>query len=75
MQEIVLDCLGETCPTPLIKTENALRELEAGDILIVQVDMSCAIKNVPDWARNRGHNVEIEEISDKEWEIIIEKTK
>ena len=75
MKEIVLDCLGELCPTPLIKTENALKELAIGDVLIVQVDTSCAIKDVPDWVRKNGHNFEIEEISDNEWEVIIEKTK
>lgn len=36
---------------------------------------SCAMKNVPEWARNQGYNVEIEEVDDGEWEIVIEKTK
>ena len=73
MKEVVLDCLGEACPVPLVKTENALDKLENGDVLIVQVDHSCAMKNVPEWARKKGHNVEIEEVEDGEWEVIIEK--
>lgn len=73
MREIVLDCLGETCPKPLLKAENALKELESGDFLIIQVDMDCAIKKVPEWARENGYNVEIEEISGREREVIIEK--
>jgi len=28
-----------------------------------------------EWARKEGYNVEIEEINDGEWEIVIEKTK
>jgi TusA-related sulfurtransferase len=68
-----LDCLGEACPVPLIKTEKALEELEPGDVLIVQIDHSCAMKNVPEWARKQGHNVEIEEVDDGEWECFIEK--
>ncbi|MCG8485397.1 MAG: sulfurtransferase TusA family protein [Clostridia bacterium] len=75
MKEVVLDCLGEACPVPLVKTENALKELEVGDLLIVQVDHSCAMKNVPEWGRKNGHNVEIEEVDDGEWEVFIEKTK
>ncbi len=73
MNEVVLDCLGEACPVPLVKAENALAKLTGGDVLIVQVDHSCAMKNVPEWARKQGHNVEIEEVDDGEWEVIIEK--
>lgn len=72
-KEVMLDCLGEACPVPLIKTENAMKKLEKGDVLIVQIDHSCAMKNVPEWARKEGHNVEIEEVGDGEWEVIIEK--
>ena len=72
-KEVELDCLGEACPVPLIKTEKALAELDPGDTLIVLLDHSCAMKNVPEWARKHGHNVEIEEVDDGEWECYIEK--
>ena len=72
-KEVELDCMGEACPVPLIKAEKALEKLDAGDVLIVQIDHSCAMKNVPEWARKQGHNVEIEEVDDGEWEIFIEK--
>ena len=72
-KEVTLDCMGEACPVPLIKAEKALEKLEAGDVLIVSIDHSCAMKNVPEWARKQGHNVEIEEVDDGEWEVIIEK--
>ncbi len=75
MKEVVLDCLGEACPVPLIKAQNAIKDLEIGDILILQIDHSCAMKNTPEWARGDGHNVEVEEVDDGEWEVIIEKVK
>ena len=75
MKEVILDCLGEACPIPLVKSENAMKELASGDVLIVQIDHSCAMKNVPEWGRKEGHNVEIEEVDDGEWEVIIEKAK
>lgn len=75
MKEVELDCLGEACPVPLVKAQKKLEELEIGDVLIVQIDHSCAMKNVPEWARNEGHNVEIEEVGDGEWDVIIEKVK
>jgi len=67
MAEYELDCMGEACPIPLVKAEKKLAELNVGDILIVQIDHSCAMKNVPEWA------VEIEEVDDGEWEVVIEK--
>jgi len=33
------------------------------------------MKNVPEWARKEGYNVEVEEVDDGEWEVIIEKNK
>ena len=74
-KEVELDCMGEACPVPLIKAEKALADLDVGDILIVQIDHSCAMKNVPEWAREQGHNVELEEVDDGEWEVVIEKVK
>jgi len=62
-KEVILDCMGEACPIPLVKAENSLKELEVG------------MKNVPEWARKEGHFVDIEEVDDGEWEIIIEKAK
>jgi TusA-related sulfurtransferase len=75
MAEKELDCLGEACPVPLVKAQNEIEKMEVGDVLIVNIDHSCAMKNVPDWAREAGHAVELEEVDEGEWNIIIEKMK
>lgn len=74
MKEEKLDCFGEACPIPIVKSEKAIAKLEIGDLLIVAIDHSCAMKNIPEWARDAGHNVEIEEIDEGQWEVYIEKT-
>ncbi|MEA4999190.1 MAG: sulfurtransferase TusA family protein [Candidatus Limiplasma sp.] len=73
MAEFELDCMGEACPVPLMKTEKKMNTLAAGDVLVVHIDHSCAMKNVPEWARKQGFNVEVEEVDDGEWDVIIEK--
>lgn len=73
MAEYTLDCLGEACPVPLMKTEKKMTDMASGDVLIVSIDHSCAMKNIPDWARKMGYNVEVEEVDDGEWEVVIEK--
>lgn len=74
MSERTLDCLGEACPVPLIRTQKALDEMGVGDVLVVETDHSCAMKNIPEWATKEGHNMEIDEVDDGQWEIVIEKT-
>ena len=67
---------GRSLPSAVgVKAEKALEKLSVGDVLIVQIDHSCAMKNVPEWARKNGHNVELEEVDDGEWECFIEKAK
>ena len=73
MAEYELDCLGEACPVPLMKAEKKMKDLSAGDVLIVHIDHSCAMKNVPEWARSQGYNVEVDEVDDGEWDVVIEK--
>ena len=73
MAEYELDCMGEACPVPLMKTEKKMGTLTAGDVLVVHIDHSCAMKNVPEWARKQGYNVEVEEVDDGEWDVIFEK--
>lgn len=73
MAEFTIDALGEACPIPLLKTQKKMAEVKPGDVLIVSIDHSCALKNVPEWARKEGHNVEVEEIEEGVWDIYIEK--
>lgn len=75
MKEFELDCIGEACPIPLMKTEKKMEDLSVGDVLVVHIDHSCAMKNVPEWARKQGHNVEIDEVDDGEWDLVIQKAK
>lgn len=74
MAEFTLDCLGEACPVPLLKVQKKWADLQRGDVLIVNIDHSCALKNIPEWARKEGQNVEVEEVDDGLWDIYIEKT-
>lgn len=73
MAEYRLDALGEACPVPLLRTEKKMKELAVGDTLIVEIDHSCAVKNVPEWARKQGYPVEIEEVSEGQWDVYITK--
>lgn len=75
MAEIRLDCLGESCPVPLVRTKKKIEAMKIGEILIVEIDHSCAMRNIPEWVRKEGHKIDIEEVDDGQWQLYIEKTK
>lgn len=70
-----LDCIGEPCPLPLMKVEKEIKKLKVNEELQIAVDHTCAMTNVPEWARKRGYQVESKEVSFGEWEITILKTR
>ena len=69
-----LDCTGEPCPLPLIKTEKEMNNLKIGDRLFIELDHTCSMTNIPEWARKKNYEVETEEVDFGEWKITITKT-
>jgi len=47
MAEIKVDCVGETCPVPLVETRKALRKAEEGDIVEVIGTHLASKKEIP----------------------------
>ncbi|MGL5327739.1 MAG: sulfurtransferase TusA family protein [Peptostreptococcaceae bacterium] len=71
--EIVLDCMYEACPIPLIKASKKLSTMNKGDVLILLTDHSCSIVNVKEWANKNNFPIDYVEMNEGEWEIYIEK--
>jgi tRNA 2-thiouridine synthesizing protein A len=64
-----LDARRLLCPMPVIRTQDAIAELENGDIIEVVCTDPGALNDVPAWCRINGHKVL--ETSEKDDEIII----
>ena len=47
MIEIKVDCIGETCPVPLVETRKALRKAREGDIVEVIGTHPASKKEIP----------------------------
>ncbi|WP_440767424.1 sulfurtransferase TusA family protein [Natronorubrum sp. DTA7] len=45
-----LDVKGQSCPMPIVKTKQAIDDLEAGDILEVVATDSGSISDIQGWA-------------------------
>jgi tRNA 2-thiouridine synthesizing protein A len=56
MSEVVLDCLGQRCPLPVIVLARRLPEVEVGTVVRVLADDPAAANDIPAWCRMRGHD-------------------
>lgn len=57
MSQYTLDARNSLCPIPVIKTQNKIAELQAGDILKVICTDPGALNDIPAWCRINGHLV------------------
>lgn len=47
MTETKVDCIGETCPVPLVETRKAIRKAQKGDIIEVVGTHPASKKEIP----------------------------
>jgi len=48
---IVLDCLGQKCPLPVIALARKMPAVEVGDVVRVLADDPAAANDIPAWCR------------------------
>jgi tRNA 2-thiouridine synthesizing protein A len=69
MSSYTLDARNSLCPMPVIKTQNKVAELKAGDTLEVICTDPGALNDIPAWCRINGHKVI--ETRDQNEEVLI----
>ena len=52
-----LDARRLLCPMPVIRTQDRIAELHAGDVLRVNCTDPGALNDIPAWCRINGHRV------------------
>ncbi|VAW90955.1 hypothetical protein MNBD_GAMMA21-2269 [hydrothermal vent metagenome] len=67
-----LDAKRLLCPMPVIRTQDRIKELNAGDQLTVICTDPGALNDIPAWCRINGHKVIDTQQTDDEVTIIIE---
>ena len=74
MTEIKVDCVGETCPVPLVETRKALRKAKEGDIVEVTGTHPSSKKEIPLAVKALG--LELLDVTDEKngsWKIRIKR--
>ena len=72
MSHHTLDARNSLCPMPVIKTQNKIAELQAGDILEVTCTDPGALNDIHAWCRINGHLVKDSLENDDEVVIVIQ---
>jgi tRNA 2-thiouridine synthesizing protein A len=55
---MVIDCLGQLCPVPVIELAKALPTVAIGEVIELLSDDAAAAVDIPAWCRMRGQSFE-----------------
>ena len=64
MNNIIVDARGEACPMPVVKTKQAIAELDGSGVVETLVDNEIAVQNLTKMAGLKGYGVESARESD-----------
>ena len=71
---ITVECRGEQCPIPVVKTIKAIGEMKEADTVQTHVDNETAVRNLTKLAESKGFAVKSEKIEDKHFVVTMEVT-
>lgn len=60
-KDVTLDARGLSCPMPILKTAQKIKEVEVGKVLEVLADDPGAEEDMPAWCRQTGNEFLSEE--------------
>ena len=65
-----VNAMGDTCPIPVVKTKDAIRQLGAdGGVVETLVDNEIAVQNLTKMANQKGYGVESEKLGENEYRV------
>ena len=70
---VKVDAIGQVCPVPIIRTKNALKDIEEGQVE-VSVDNRISLENLQKMSKEMGYDYTVEESGDI-FKIVINKMR
>ena len=65
-----VNAMGDTCPIPVVKTKEAIRQLGAdGGVVETLVDNDIAVQNLTKMANQKGYGAESEKLGENEYRV------
>lgn len=67
-----VNAMGDTCPIPVVKTKDAIRQLGAdGGVVETLVDNEIAVQNLTKMANQKDYGVESEKLGENEYRVVM----
>ncbi len=73
MPDILVDCINETCPIPLIETRKAINLAKKGQVMEIVGTHPASKREIPMAAKAMGLKLLKVEGPDNNWRILIQK--
>jgi tRNA 2-thiouridine synthesizing protein A len=54
---VILDCLGQRCPLPVIALARNIRNIDINDVIVVVADDPAAANDIAAWCRMKGQQL------------------
>ena len=68
-----LDCSGEVCPYPDVKSKRKVKKMNSGDVLEIIVDYPLSAERIPETMESLGHKVlSSEKTGTSAWKILVQ---
>ena len=71
--DAMLDCVGLSCPMPIIKTAEKIKELQTGQVLEILADDKGIKTDIPAWCRKTGNEFLGVDEEDGEYRVYVKK--
>ena len=68
---LYLDLVDEVCPVPLLRIQEALREVPAGETVVARLGYARSVRNVMEWAEREGISFTVKDFPGGVWEIAL----
>lgn len=68
---ITVDAMGDTCPIPIVKTKNAIKELGGPGQVEIFVDNEIAVQNLTKMANQKGYGFSFEQQEKQKYRVVM----
>lgn len=68
---IKVNAIGDACPIPVVKTKNAIKELNGSGEVEVLVDNEIAVQNLTKMANQKGYQIQSEKLEEHKYQVIM----
>ena len=67
-----LDCTGEVCPYPDVRSKRKVKKMKSGDVLEILIDYPLSAERIPETMASLGHEVlSVEKKGNSAWTILV----